>query len=157
MVLIPWAAAPSTSNAVSDEVAAMAYVQQQAAMEADDREGIIDDYLEKLLPDDWDKMDLYQRRSFLGEGEFGGANKKGTVRRERVCIMEIWCECFGKERQNLKRTDSYEIEGILLRLGGWKKYTSSSSGKTRVPGYGIQKTFVRATTDVAGNKKGVAD
>lgn len=94
-------------------------------------------------------MDLYQRRSFLGEGEFGSGGKVGTVRRERVCIMEIWCECFGKERQNLKRTDSYEIEGILLRLGGWKKYTSSSSGKTRVPGYGIQKTFVRATADVS--------
>ena len=70
--------------------------------------------------------------------------------------MEIWCECFGKERQNLKRTDSYEIEGILLRLGGWKKYTANSSGKTRVPGYGIQRTFVRETSGVVGNNKSVS-
>ena len=144
------------SLTVSDEVSAMAYVQQQAAMESDDREGIIDDYLEKLLPADWDNMDLYQRRSFLGEGEFGSGGKVGTVRRERVCIREIWCECFGKERQNLKRTDSYEIEGILLRLGGWKKYTANSSGKTRVPGYGIQRTFVRETSGVVGNNKSVS-
>ena len=144
------------SLTVSDEVSAMAYVQQQAAMESDDREGIIDDYLEKLLPADWDNMDLYQRRSFLGEGEFRSGGKVGTVRRERVCIMEIWCECFGKERQNLKRTDSYEIEGILLRLGGWKKYTANSSGKTRVPGYGIQRTFVRETSGVVGNNKSVS-
>lgn len=128
---------------VSDEVSAMAYVQQQAAMESDDREGLIIDYLEKLLPDEWDKMDLYQRRSFLGEDEFGTGNKKGTVRRERVCVMEIWCECFGKERQNLKRTDSYEIEGILLRMGGWHKITDSKTGKVRFPLYGPQKAFVR--------------
>ena len=68
---------------------------------------------------------------------------KGTVMRERVCIMEIWVECFGKERQNLKKADSYEIEGILNKIGGWKKYDSNTTGKTKVPLYGVQKTFVR--------------
>lgn len=58
-------------------------------MESDDREGIIADYLDTLLPEDWDGMDLYQRRSFLGESEFGDAQRKGTVRREKVCVMEI--------------------------------------------------------------------
>jgi hypothetical protein len=65
------------------------------------------------------------------------------VRREKVCIMEIWCECFGKERQNLKRTDSYEIEGILKKLGGWQRTTETKTGKTHFPIYGPQKTFVR--------------
>ena len=58
-------------------------------------------------------------------------------------IMEIWVECFGKERQNLKKADSYEIEGILNKIGGWKKYDSNTTGKTKVPLYGVQKTFVR--------------
>ena len=114
-------------------------------MEADDREGIIIDYLERLLPEDWDTMDLYQRRNFLGENEFGGTPKTGTMRRERVCIMEIWCECFGKERQNLRRSDSFEIESILHRTGGWQKLTTTKTGKTRFPLYGPQKTFVRHT------------
>ena len=130
---------------VSDEVAAMAYVQQQQAMEADDREGIIIDYLERLLPEDWDKLDLYERRCFLGETEFGGVARKGTVRRDRVCVMEIWCECFGKERQNLKRTDSYEIEGILMRIGGWEKLRNTKTGKVRFQLYGPQKAFIRHT------------
>ncbi len=125
------------------DVVAEAYVQQQQAMEADDREGIIVDYLESLLPDKWDSMDLYQRRTFLGGSEFGGSSMTGTIRRDKVCIMEIWCECFGKERQNLKRTDSYEIEGIITRIGGWKKLTTNKTGKTRYPLYGPQKTFVR--------------
>lgn len=124
-------------------VAAEAYQRQQEAMESDDREGLVQDYLERLLPEDWEEMDLYQRRSFLGGSEFSGSSAMGTVRRQRVCTMEIWCECFGKERQNLKRTDSYEIEGILSKIGGWEVTAANKHGKTRYPLYGPQKTFVR--------------
>lgn len=124
-------------------VAADAYAMQKDAMESDDREGVISDYLETLLPANWDGMDLFQRRSFLGGSEFDGAPTAGTVRREKVCIMEIWCECFGKERQNLKRSDSYEVESILLKVGGWEPIKGLKSGKTRFPLYGPQKTFVR--------------
>jgi len=126
------------------EAATQAYKAQQDAMETDDREGIVQDYLERLLPAGWDSMDLYQRRGFLGGSEFEGAPTSGTVRRQKVCIMEIWCECFGKDRQNLKRTDSYEIEAILMKVGGWKLTTENKYGKTRYPLYGPQKTFVRS-------------
>ena len=125
------------------DVALEAYEAQQQSMEADDREGIITEYLEKLLPENWAKMDLYQRRSFLSGSEFDGAVSIGTEKREKVCIMEIWCECFMKERQNLKRTDSYEIEGILNRMGGWEKLDKNKTGKTHYSLYGPQKTFIR--------------
>lgn len=120
-----------------------AYKMQQDAMESDDREGIVEEYLARLLPDNWDTMDLYQRRAFLGEGEFDASGINGTATRERVCIMEIWCECFGKERQNIKKADSYEIEGIINKIGGWKRYDGNVSGKMRIPLYGVQKTFVK--------------
>ena len=136
---------------LSGSVAAEAYARQQDAMESDDREGIVADYLDTLLPEGWDKMDLYQRRSFLGGSEFGGVPATGTVRRERVCIMEIWCECFGKERQNLKRTESYEVESILNKIPGWKRYEGNASGKMRIPGYGVQKAFVRVAEEKHGN------
>lgn len=128
---------------LSGEVAQMAYAKQQEAMESDDREGLVQDYLDRLLPENWDNMDLYQRRTFLGGGEFEDTPTEGTVRRERVCIMEIWCECFGKERQNLKKADSYELECILNKIGGWERYTGNASGKMRISGYGIQRAFIR--------------
>jgi len=127
-------------------VAEEAYQRQQEAMETDDREGLVEQYLERLLPAEWDKMDLYQRRNYLNGDEFAGSAAAGTVRRERVCCMEIWCECFGKERENLKRPDSYEIEGILQKLGGWTVTQANKFGKTRFPLYGTQKTFVRVET-----------
>lgn len=127
------------------EVAAEAYSQQRDAMETDAREGIVQEYLDRKLPEGWENFDLYQRRNFLNGSEFGGEVHEGTVRRMRVCAMEIWCECFGKPREALKKSDAYEIEGILYKLGGWAKYSGSTSGKLRIPGYGVQKTYVRVS------------
>ncbi|MBE5927306.1 MAG: hypothetical protein E7270_10130 [Lachnospiraceae bacterium] len=64
-------------------------------------------------------------------------------KKERVCLMEIWCECLFKERQDMKKRDAYELEGILKQIGNWDVYRGNASGKTRIPGYGIQKTFVK--------------
>lgn len=136
---------------LSGEVAQMAYAKQQEAMESDDREGLVQDYLDRLLPENWDSMDLYQRRTFLSGGEFGDTPLEGTVSRDRVCIMEIWCECFGKERQNLRKADSYELEGILNKVGGWGRYTGNASGKMRIAGYGIQRAFIRNKEAKCGN------
>lgn len=133
---------------LKDEIAAEAYIQQRDAMETDDREGIVQEYLDRLLPENWDTLDLYQRRAYLEGTDFGEVKAEGTVQRKYVCVMEIWCECFGKSRENLKKADSYEIEGILYKLGCWKHYTGSASGKTRISGYGVQKTFVRVSEDL---------
>lgn len=114
-------------------------------MESDVREGLVEEYLEKLLPENWSKMDPFARRTFLDGSEFGDSSLTGTVKRDRICVMEIWCECFGKPRESIKKTDSYEIEGILYKLGGWTRYSGNASSKLRIPGYGIQKTYVRET------------
>lgn len=132
-------------------VAADAVRHQLDAMESDDREGIIEDYLTRLLPEGWENMDLFQRRSYLGGGEFETGNLTGTVVRERVCTLEVWCECLGKERANIKRSDSYEIEGILNKLG-WQVIDTNRHGKTRRPLYGPQKTFVRAKSETAHSR-----
>ena len=123
------------------DVSKMAKIAQQEAMESDDREGIILDYLETLLPTNWNEMTLYERRVYLNNKEL--IESKGIVRKSEICIMEIWCECFFRERQDLKRTDSYEIEGILNRIGGWERMTSNKSGKIRFEIYGPQRAFVR--------------
>lgn len=122
---------------LSAEMDALAKDEQREAMESDEREGLVREYLDTLLPERWAEMDLFERRNFLSGSDFGGLQEKGTVRRTSVSNMEIWCECFGKERANLRRTDSNELTGILARLG-WKRAES----KVRVPLYGPQYVFV---------------
>ena len=63
--------------------------------------------------------------------------------KDKICLMELWCECLHKDRSDFRRTDAYELEGILCQLGGWELYRGNSTGKLRHPGYGIQRTFVR--------------
>ena len=126
------------------EVEQMACEEQRDAMESDDREGLVENYLETLLPEDWNKIGIYERRNFIaGESEFGGEVRVGTVKRKRVCPIEIWCECFGKERNNIRRTDSYEIEAILMRIGGWKRYDGNKKGNMKFAIYDSQRAFVR--------------
>lgn len=122
---------------LSPEMDALAKDEQREAMESDEREGLVREYLDTLLPERWAEMDLFERRNFLTGSDFGGLQEKGTVRRTSVSNMEIWCECFGKERANLRRTDSNELTGILARLG-WKREES----KVRIPLYGPQYVFV---------------
>ena len=122
---------------LSPEMDALAKDEQREAMESDEREGLVREYLDTLLPERWAEMDLFERRNFLIGSDFGGLQEKGTVKRTNVSNMEIWCECFGKERANLRRTDSNELTGILARLG-WKREES----KVRIPLYGAQYVFV---------------
>ncbi|RMD03219.1 hypothetical protein D9O40_03500 [Clostridium autoethanogenum] len=126
------------------EEAVIAYQCQQEAMEEDAREGLVRDYLDTLLPNNWSELDLFQRRNFLaGDNEFGTETLVGNVRREKVCLQEIWCECFGKKKEDIRRSDSFEIQGILVKIGGWKRYVGNKSGKMRLSIYGPQLTYVR--------------
>ena len=47
---------------------------QREAMETDEREGMVREYLETLLPVNWNEMSLYERRNFLDGSEFGEVN-----------------------------------------------------------------------------------
>lgn len=122
--------------------ALMAYAEQSEAMESDDREGLVRIYLEKLLPEGWKSMDLYERRSFLKGDEFGSPDK-GVKSRDRVCTMEIWCECFCKEAVNMKRMDAYELNAIMARIEGWKRYEGSKRGNIKFRIYGTQRAYIR--------------
>ncbi len=139
-----WAEALSKFQAgetlyLDEKLSEVAEEQQSEAMEADEREALVQEYLEKLLPENWSTMDLYERRNYLNGSEFGTSSVKGTARRDRVCVMEIWCECFGKDQANLKRLDGNEIRSIMSKMKGWKKYES----KIKFPLYGVLQGYLR--------------
>jgi len=111
--------------------------EQDAALETDPREGMVLAYLDRLLPENWADLDLGARRSFL-HGTAFGKPEEGTVRREVVCLMEVWAECFGKDPASHEKPDSYKISTILRKVGwvqpGDRKY---------LPIYGRQRIWRR--------------
>lgn len=111
---------------------------QLEALESDDREGLVREYLDKLLPSNWDELELSERRSFIrGDGFSDGL--KGEIKREMVCTLEIWCELFGKEPSAMRKIDSYEINSMLRKIEGWEQ----GDKIIRIPLYGPQRVFVK--------------
>ncbi|MEG1813646.1 MAG: virulence-associated E family protein [Clostridia bacterium] len=128
---------------LSPELEQLAAIEQTAALESDVREGMIADYLEKPLPEDWNMMDIVQRRGYLRDDPFMGGNRVGVNRRDVVSAVEIWSECFGKDPTTIKRSDTYDIFGMLMKIGGWVKYGGNSASTQRRAPYGLQRCFVR--------------
>lgn len=114
--------------------------EQQSAMEVDERVGMIEEYLNTLLPDNWSEMDLYERRTYLDGNEFGTSKHNGRNKRMEVSNAEIWCECFCKNLQELKPTDSYGIAAMMSQLSGWKRTNKAK----RMPIYGKQRIYLRS-------------
>ncbi len=107
---------------------------QKTYEEENPRAGIIAEYLERLLPSDWDGMDLYSRRAWL-ESE---AN--GTVKRTYTCTLEIWAEALGGNPDKLDRYAAKEIRDIMAGLGNWAH--RGAALKTIRP-YGRQRYYER--------------
>jgi len=126
---------------LDEELSKFAESEQQAAMESDEREGLVREYLEKRLPENWKALSLYDRRSYLDGGEFGEA-PEGTVPREMVCPQEIWAECFGKNPSDIKNSDSIAINIIMTKMEGWEKMEKPA----RFPIYGLGRGFKRVTS-----------
>lgn len=117
---------------------AFAKEEQREAMQQDDREGIVREYLNMLLPDTWDEMDIYRRRDYFRDTE-DPTRPKGTIKRMEVSNIEIWCECFGKAKEDIKPIDSYAISAIMKRLKDWQR----SDNRRTIPIYGRQRIYTR--------------
>lgn len=103
--------------------------------------GLIEEYLDRDYPSNWADMDLVERVSFIrGDGDTF-THGDLTYRKDRVCVLEIWCELLNKRPGDLKPINSREINDILRGLEGWEPTKSQVSfGKL----YGQQRGFTRS-------------
>jgi predicted P-loop ATPase len=122
---------------LSEEVEALAREVQTAHTELSGKQGVIENFLETLLPANWDERDLDGRLIFYNTGF--GEDEKGTIRRNRVCAMEIWAELFHGDIKAYTPIQAREITSILRQIDGWKFYGAAYCGKP----YGKQRAFVR--------------
>ena len=125
---------------LSPELEKYAAEEQREAMEQDDREGLVREYLDMLLPASWNDMDVYRRKDYFRDPS-DPTRPEGVNRRDTVSNIEIWCECFGKAKEDIQPKDSYAIAAILKRMKEWEK----STDRIRIPIYGQQRVYVRKT------------
>ncbi|WP_434304185.1 VapE domain-containing protein [Clostridium botulinum] len=113
--------------------------QQDAHSEESAKTGLIEEYLNKLLPDDWYSLGLSERRNYIQGTDFGEI-PEGNLRRDKTCVMEIWVELFNGDPKQLTPLHSREINDILKSLKDWERNNSSLRfGKI----YGKQRAYIR--------------
>lgn len=126
---------------LSGEEAELAQAEQSGAMESDEREGIVRQFLETPVPAGWENWTRHQRNTWLQGEEFGGdsCDEVDLALRQEVCNLEIWCECFGREKASIKPQDSYAIASIMAKMEGWER----ASKTKRIGPYGMQRFYRR--------------
>lgn len=123
---------------LSPETEAMAVEAQREAMEQDDRQGIVEEYLDRLVPENWDQLTYDQRMVFLGSED------EGTKLRKTISNIEIWAEALHGSRDRMESKDSYAIAKIMAKIPGWTR----TSERTRVSDYGRQRIYRRKVINI---------
>lgn len=122
---------------LTDDEGGMAAEAREDFTEEDALSGIIQEYLETLVPEDWEDMAPMDRQMWLQSRD--GLTAKGTKRIDEVCSIQIWVEAMGRRNGDHKRMDLLEISEALKALPGWVQ----APGRRRVSGYGPQLVFQR--------------
>lgn len=121
------------------DVAQMALEEQELRTVESMKTTPIRDYLDTLLPEDWNGRTPQERRAYIANDDELLGHPEGKYRRERVCLAEIFIECFGRELQNVTAQERREVMDVMRRLHGWKEI----GGSVRFGPYGKQKGFCR--------------
>jgi predicted P-loop ATPase len=126
---------------LSESLEAEAYKRQEEHSEHNAKAGLISVYLDRLLPSNWDDMGIEERKSFIKGDQFIEA--KGTVKRTRICALEIFQECFAGNPKDLTPQLTKEINSIMAGMSGWKRYEKPMRFKL----HGLQRGFTRDQED----------
>lgn len=131
---------------LSSEEEAAAESVRSMATEEDSMTGLIQAYLDTLVPANWVELSPEERISWLRDEEQGIVS--GTHPIDVVCSLEIWEIALGRERGKHSRVDILQITNALKQLPGW---FGPMPKPTRLPFYGPQRVFARMDepTDVS--------
>ena len=144
---------------LTGQLETMAIERQEKHRSTSIREGLIEDFIYRKVPDDWVKWSIDRRRDFWAQqstddkDDGGDANDAATltqtmsltgtkirlVERDRICAAEIWCELFNGSLRDMTVLNTKEINAVLYRLSEWQPYTRA----LRFGPYKVQRGFVR--------------
>lgn len=125
---------------LSKDGIAAARIKQDDATEGSEKRNLILSYLDMKLPPDWAELDLYDRKEYIEEYD-ELAEPVGETR-YKVCVLEIWCEVFGQQKNRLGAMEAREINTIMGNIPNWEL---APDGKRHIFGkiYGRQRYYRR--------------
>ena len=110
---------------------------QEQFTEEDPQIGVIEDYLNKLLPENWADMELDARRYWLNSTDKERA--PGVLKRTTVCAKEIFCEALGQNPDRATLQELRPINDIITNK--FPEWTKKAKNNKRFPLYGRQRYY----------------
>lgn len=123
---------------LSDEAEMIAGGTRDEFTERTPLQGLIEDYLDRLFPADYEDRYLPQRLDFLN----GDLGEVGTVRKDTCSLIEVWTEALGRKKEDYTSAKGREIANALKSLKGWKR-----GKQARLKLYGPQVIYRRVGAD----------
>lgn len=136
---------------LSEELEQMARDKQIEHKEESIKVGLIGEFVNKLVPEDWQRYTLDQRRMWWGSASTKTATQDdataedstGTginlVARDRISAVEIWAECFNGDPKRMTPIDVREINAAFKSIKGW----SGATKPMKCGPYGLQRCHIR--------------
>lgn len=122
----------------------LAVDQQKMHTEVSALEGMIQEFVETPITEDWYSRSAEQRRQYIQEANDDEIAELGNVRRDKVAVIEVWNELLKGDPRNLVPVKAAEIRNILTNMDGWQKYQKSKGQSRFGTDYGRQVTYIRS-------------
>lgn len=84
------------------------------------------------VPADWASRSLEERLAY-----WQSPIDDPSETRRTICVVEVWCECLGRNRKDLTQSETRKINSVLKHLPGYRFSNSADCGP-----YGRQRAFV---------------
>lgn len=113
--------------------------QVQADYTEDDvMAGKVMQYLDTLLPSNWEDMSVFERRAWVQSSD-DPMQPSGVIQREQVCVYEIASEVFGVMDRDMQQSWTRRLKNIMDGLADWRRDDTRRTFKH----YGQQRGYKR--------------
>lgn len=112
--------------------------EQQSRLEEDPREGLIIDFINREIPEDWNEWSLDRRLVYWSDPESDVFKDVKTKPREVICAAEILTELFDEPLNRSDQRRTREINMILESIPGVERMTKPNRLNKQ---YGLQRGF----------------
>lgn len=102
---------------LSDEAEAIAGGTREEFTERTPIQGLIEEYLYRLFPADYEDRFLAQRLDFLN----GDLGEEGTETKNSFSLIELWTEALGRRKDEYTVVKARELSNAVKALKGWKR------------------------------------
>lgn len=105
------------SLTLSDKAEAIAGGTREEFTERTPIQGLVEEYLGRLFPADYEDRFLAQRLDFLN----GDLGEEGTETKNSFSLIELWTEALGRRKDEYTVVKARELSNAVKALKGWKR------------------------------------